>query len=147
MVVKYKKLREGAKEPVRASGGAAGFDLFALCGEEGMVLPPMGRAVVPTGIALELPGPDVVGLVFPRSGLAVRHGVSLTNAVGVIDSDYRGELFVALVNLSEEPYAVRCGERIAQLIVMPVQIPALCETELLSDTPRGEGRFGSTGEM
>lgn len=147
MVLKYKKLRPGAQTPVRASAGAAAYDLCALCGEAGITLRPGERAAVPTGIAIELPGPEVVALIFARSGLGFRHGITLPNCVGVIDSDYRGELFVALVNTSQEPYTIRCGERIAQMAILPVYTPELLETETLSDTARGTNGFGSTGKL
>lgn len=97
----------------------------------------MGRAVIPTGIAVELPGPEYVALVFARSGLAVKNGLTLSNGVGVIDSDYRGEISVGLVNLSDKPYTVQNGERIAQLAVMPVALPDMLEVETLTDTERG----------
>ena len=93
------------------------------------------------------PGPEVAAFIFARSGLGLRHGITLPNCVGVIDSDYRGELIVALVNISEEPYTIRRGERVAQLVIMPVCTPELCETEALSDTARGAQGFGSTGKL
>ena len=147
MVLKYKKVRYGAQAPMRASDGAAGYDLCALCGEEGITVQPGERVGVPTGIAIELPGPEVAAFIFARSGLGLRHGITLPNCVGVIDSDYRGELIVALVNISEEPYTIRRGERVAQLVIMPVCTPELCETEALSDTARGAQGFGSTGKL
>ena len=107
----------------------------------------MGRAVIPTGIAVELPGPEYVALVFARSGLAVKNGLTLSNGVGVIDSDYRGEISVGLVNLSDKPYTVQNGERIAQLAGMPVALPDMLEVETLTDTERGTGGFGSTGRQ
>ena len=123
------------------------MDLRAVCGDEGVHLEPLGRAVIPTGIAIELPGPETVALVFARSGLAVREGLALSNGVGVIDSDYRGEICVGLVNLSDKPYTVQNGERIAQLAVMPVLIPQMLEVEQLGETQRGQGGFGSTGKQ
>lgn len=147
MTLRYQLLRPGAVAPVRATPGSAAMDLHAACGEAGVTLPPMGRAVIPTGVAIELPGPDVVALVFARSGLAVRHGLALSNGVGVIDSDYRGEISVGLVNLSDAPYTVQPGERIAQLAVVPVLLPALERAEALTPTARGAGGFGSTGRF
>ena len=141
MVLKYKKVRPGAALPGRATPGSAAADLRAVCGDEGVTLQPMGRAVIPTGIAVELPGPEYVALVFARSGL------TLSNGVGVIDSDYRGEISVGLVNLSDKPYTVQNGERIAQLAVMPVALPDMLEVETLTDTERGTGGFGSTGRQ
>ena len=100
---------------------------------------------MPTGIAIGLPSPETVGLVFARSGLAVKHGLALSNGVGVIDSDYTGEIRVGLVNLAAEAYTIEPGERIAQLVVMPVCLPAAVEVEALEETARGAGGFGSTG--
>ena len=145
MVLKYKKVRPGAALPGRATPGSAAADLRAVCGDEGVTLQPMGRAVIPTGIAVELPGPEYVALVFARSGLAVKNGLTLSNGVGVIDSDYRGEISVGLVNLSDKPYTVQNGERIAQLVIAPVLLPEIVLTDCLPDTDRGDGGFGSTG--
>ena len=130
MVLKYKKVRPGAALPGRATPGSAAADLRAVW-----------------GIAVELPGPEYVALVFARSGLAVKNGLTLSNGVGVIDSDYRGEISVGLVNLSDKPYTVQNGERIAQLAVMPVALPDMLEVETLTDTERGTGGFGSTGRQ
>ena len=145
MTLRYQLLRPGAVAPMRATPGSAAMDLHAVCGEAGVTLPPSGRAVIPTGVAIELPGPDTVALVFARSGLSVKHGLALSNGVGVIDSDYRGEISVGLVNLSDQPYTVHPGERIAQLAVMPVLLPALERADALTPTERGAGGFGSTG--
>lgn len=145
MELKIKFVREGAQMPARATAGAAAADLCALCPPEGVTLAPGARAVVPTGIAIELPSADYVALVFARSGLGIKKGITLSNGVGVIDSDYRGEIQVGLVNLSGESYTLHNGERVAQLAVMPV-IPfetVLCDA--LEDSERGEGGLGSTG--
>ena len=101
---------------------------------------------IPTGIAIALPGPEYVALVFARSGLGIKHGISLSNGVGVIDSDYRGEIMVGLTNLSEEPYTIHPGDRIAQLVVTPVVLPQLELMAKLDETDRGTGGFGSTGQ-
>lgn len=146
MKLKIKRLHPDARMPVRSTEGSAGMDLCALL-EEPLTLEPGGRAGVPTGIAIGLPGRETVGLVFARSGLAVKHGLALSNGVGVIDSDYRGEIKVGLVNLSDKPYTIQPGERIAQLAVMPVLLPALEEAETLEETDRGAGGFGSTGRL
>lgn len=146
MKLKIKRLHPDARMPVRSTDGSAGMDLCALL-EEPLTLEPGGRAGVPTGIAIGLPGRETVGLVFARSGLAVKHGLALSNGVGVIDSDYRGEIKVGLVNLSDKPYTIQPGERIAQLAVMPVLLPALEEAETLEETDRGAGGFGSTGRL
>ena len=147
MTLRYQLLRPGAVAPMRATPGSAAMDLHAVCGEAGVTLPPSGRAVIPTGVAIELPGLDTVALVFARSGLSVKHGLALSNGVGVIDSDYRGEISVGLVNLSDQPYTVHPGERIAQLAVMPVLLPALERADALTPTERGAGGFGSTGKF
>ena len=122
---------------------AAGLDLRAdIDGER--VLKPLERLAVPTGLALSLP-PGYEGQVRPRSGLALRHGVTLLNAPGTVDADYRGEVQVILVNLSGEPFTLRRGDRVAQLVVAPVSPVALHEVEVLDETPRGVNGFGSTG--
>ena len=130
--------------PYYASAGAAAMDLCA-CVDAPVVLPPMGRAIVPTGIAIALPSPQWVALVFARSGLGIKHGITLSNGVGVIDSDYRGEIKVGLTNLSEEGYTIQPGERIAQLAVTPVVQAQLTFTDTLDETDRGAGGLGSTG--
>lgn len=145
MNLKVKRLRPGAHLPVRATEGAAGVDLRALCGDEGLTIPPGGRMLIPTGIAIELPGREYVALVFARSGLALREGLAMANGVGVIDSDYRGELQVPAVNLSDAPIHIESGERVAQMLVMPVAVPEMIEFDDLTDTERGAGGFGSTG--
>ena len=130
--------------PARATEGSAGLDLAA-CIDEPVTIAPRALVRIPTGIAIALPSPDYVALVFARSGLGIRHGVSLSNGVGVIDSDYRGEIAVGLTNLSDTPYTIQPGDRIAQLAVVPVARPELVWTEDLEDTGRGAGGFGSTG--
>ena len=122
--------------PARATEGSAGIDLAA-CVDEPVTIAPRALVRIPTGIAVALPSPDYVALVFARSGLGIRHGISLSNGVGVIDSDYRGEIQVGLTNLSDTPYTVMPGDRIAQLVVAPVARPELVWTEDLEDTGRG----------
>ena len=122
---------------------AAGLDLRADIDGE-LTLRPLERVAVPTGIALALP-PGYEAQVRPRSGLALQHGVTLLNAPGTVDADYRGEVKVLLVNLSQESFTLRRGERIAQLVVAPVSRASLVELEVLDSTERGEGGFGSTG--
>jgi dUTP pyrophosphatase len=100
---------------------------------------------VPTGIAIALPSAELAAFVFARSGLAIKHGIGLLNGVGVIDSDYRGEICVGLVNQFDEPYEIQPGERIAQLIILPVSLLPVFETDNLDETERGSGGFGSTG--
>jgi dUTP pyrophosphatase len=122
---------------------AAGLDLRADIDEE-LTIGPLERAAVPTGIALALP-PGYEAQVRPRSGLALQHGVTLLNSPGTVDADYRGEVKVLLVNLSQESFTLKRGERIAQLVVAPVSRASLVELEVLDTTERGEGGFGSTG--
>ena len=142
--LKIQKKNPKAILPKRATEGSAGMDLYA-CMEEEITLRPGDLAVIPTGIAIGLPGPDYAALVFARSGLGVKHGISLSNCVGVIDSDYRGEIQVGLCNLGNQPYTIRPEERIAQLVVTPVCLLPIEEVEVLDETGRGEGGFGSTG--
>ena len=110
-----------------------------------MTIPAGGRAVIPTGIAIALPSAGYVALVFARSGLGIKHGIAPANCVGVIDSDYRGEICVGLCNLGTQPYEIQPGERIAQLVVMPVCPLPVQEAAELDQTQRGAGGFGSTG--
>jgi len=125
------------------SEGAAGLDLRADVDED-LVLPPMGRARVPTGLSVAIP-PGWEGQVRPRSGLALDHGVTCLNSPGTVDSDYRGEIGVILANLSERAFTVRRGDRIAQLVLCPVGRAELVETDALPESARGGGGFGSTG--
>lgn len=145
VTVAIKRLANGAGLPLPAyaTPGAAGLDLAAAVAAD-VVLAPGARALIPTGFAIALP-PGYEAQVRPRSGLAVRHGISIVNAPGTVDADYRGEVMVCLVNLGAEPFAVRRGERIAQMVVAPVVAVALEETAALDDTARGAGGFGSTG--
>jgi len=129
----------GGALPEYGSDGAAGADLRA---SEAVVIPPGGRAAVPTALRLEIP-PGYAGLVWPRSGLAVRHGID--TLAGVIDSDYRGEVRVVLVNHGDEPFAIAAGDRIAQLLLQRVERAGFHAVEGVADTERGTGGFGSTG--
>ncbi|WP_232697087.1 dUTP diphosphatase [Brevibacillus daliensis] len=132
--------------PSYATAGSAGLDLAA-CIEETITVAPGERVKIPTGLAVQMPNEQMVGLVFPRSGNAWKHGISLTNAVGVIDSDYTGEIQVILQNLdAEKPFEINKGDRIAQLLFMPVMQVNLQVVEELGDTDRGAGGFGSTGK-
>ncbi len=144
--LKIKKLRENARIPFRATSGSAGMDLYA-CIDEPVTLEGGCKAVIPTGIAIELPSPDLGAFVFARSGLAIKHGIGLLNSVGVIDSDYRGEICVGIINQLKEAYTITPGERIAQLVIMPVSLIEAVETDELGSTERGEGGFGSTGKQ
>jgi dUTP diphosphatase len=135
-------LRSGGRLPARAHPDDAGLDLAA---SQAWDLAPGARGAVPTGIAVAIP-PGHAGLVVPRSGLARRHGVTVANAPGLIDAGYRGELLVLLVNLGDEPHAIAPGDRIAQLVVVPVAICEAREVEALPPSDgRGDGGFGSTG--
>lgn len=129
--------------PTRASAHAAGFDLRAAV-DEPLVLEPGARALIPTGISVAIP-PGYEGQVRPRSGLAVRNGIALVNAPGTIDADYRGEVRVIAINLGQEPFTVRRGDRIAQLVIAPVLEIELEPVAELAGTARGSGGFGSTG--
>ena len=130
--------------PKFATAGAACMDLCA-CIDAPVTLEAGARALIPTGIAIALPSADYVALVFARSGLGIKQGVCLSNGVGVIDSDYRGEIGVGLVNLGQSAYTVQPGDRIAQLMVTPVVQPTVVQVSELDDTDRGAGGFGSTG--
>jgi dUTP pyrophosphatase len=132
---------EGLELPAYATDGAAGMDVVAA---EDALLPPGGRHAVATGLALAVP--DGFELqVRPRSGLALKHGISLPNTPGTIDSDYRGELKIILINLGDRPFEVRRGDRIAQLVLAPVVRATWLKVDELDETQRGEGGFGSTG--
>ena len=131
--------------PFYASAGAAGMDLCA-CVDEAVTIAPRQIVSLPTGIAIALPSADYVALVFARSGLGIKHGIALANGVGVIDSDYRGEIRVGLVNQSDSPYTIQPGDRVAQLAVVPVVQAQLIPCADLDETERGAGGFGSTGK-
>ena len=146
VTVKYKVLDERAKAPAYATAGAAAADLCALL-DEPLTVAPLQRVLVPTGLAIELPHAECVALVYARSGLSIKHGLCMANGVGVIDSDYRGELRVPMVNLSDTAYTIQPGERVAQLCIAPVWQAAFVQAEALSDTDRGAGGFGSTGKV
>ena len=142
--LKIKKVRPNAKLPTRGTVGSAGMDLYA-CIDEPITLNGGDKAVIPTGIAIGLSSPEYAAFVYARSGLAIKHGISLLNSVGVIDSDYRGEICVGVINQLKEPYTIEPFERIAQMVIQPVSLPELIEVESLDETDRGAGGFGSTG--
>ena len=131
--------------PFYATPGSAAMDLHA-CVDAAVTLRPGGRAVIPTGIAIALPSADYVALVFARSGMACKQGLAPANKVGVIDADYRGQVQVALHNHGSQPQTVCDGDRVAQLLVVPVLAPSLEVVEELDETVRGAGGFGSTGK-
>lgn len=133
----------GLPLPEYATGGSAGADLAAAVDGE-LIVAPGTRLAIPTGLVLEIPD-GFEGQVRPRSGLALRHGITVANAPGTIDSDYRGEVKVILVNPGAEPFVVRRGDRIAQLVIAPVARARFVEREEVAATGRGDGGFGSTG--
>ena len=146
VVVHIKRVRPQADPlplPRYMTAAAAGLDLMADVVEP-VELAPGARALIPTGLAIELPA-GFEAQVRPRSGLALRHGITLLNSPGTIDADYRGEIMVLLVNLGDEPFVVRRGERIAQMVVAPVVRATLREVDDLNDSQRGPGGFGHTG--
>ena len=138
------KLSDGASVPEYATSGAAAVDLRANVNES-VTIAPGERRLIPTGLSMSIPE-GYVGIVAARSGLACKKGIALSNGIGVIDSDYRGEIGVSLHNTSSEPFTVEKGERIAQMMFMPVCAACFCVCESLDETQRGEGGFGSTGK-
>ena len=142
--VNFKKLDKNAHAPTYGSEFAAGADLYALTNGETVRFSPGETKMIHTGLAVEIPV-GYAGLVYARSGIATKRGLAPANKVGVIDSDYRGEVMVSLHNHSDKEQEIADGERIAQLVIAPFLAAEFCETEELSDTARGEGGFGSTG--
>ena len=142
--IRVKFLRPGASLPTYGTAEAAGADLYA-CMQDKVEVGPGQSVMIPTGIAMEIPK-GYAGLVFARSSMGAKRGLAPANKVGVIDSDYRGEIRVVLHNHSGEPQSVEPGERVAQLLIVPVFTPGFQEAEKLSDTSRGAGGFGSTGK-
>ena len=142
--VRVKILKDGARLPAYGSAQAAGADLYA-CLEAPCIIAPGETAFVPTGIALEVPL-GCAGLIYARSGMACKRGLAPANKVGVVDSDYRGEILVALHNHGSVPQTVENGERVAQFVITPVLTPAYEVAEELTDTARNQGGFGSTGK-
>ena len=143
--LKIKKIRENAVVPRRATEGSAGMDLYA-CIDKPVTVNPHECVKFPTGIAIALPCADYGAFIFARSGLSINHGLAPANCVGVVDSDYRGEVIVGLVNQFSEPYTVEPGERIAQMVIMPVSLMPTEVCDSLDETDRGDGGFGSTGK-
>ncbi len=144
-ILKVKKLRENAKMIQRATKGSAGMDLHA-CIDSEITIEPGEIKVIPTGLAIALESENYVAYIYARSGLAIKHGITLANCVGVVDSDYRGEVCVGLTNISKNPYTITPDERIAQLVIAPVCVCDAVEVDDLDSTERGEGGFGSTGK-
>jgi len=144
LVIKLKKLRDDAIVPKYMTEASAGMDLFS-ANDEDILLMPGKRALVPTGIAIALPN-VYEAQIRPRSGLALKHGVTLANSPGTIDADYRGEIMAIMVNLGEEPFVITKGIRIAQMVINRIHRANIVVTESLDDTKRGSGGFGHTGE-
>ena len=143
-IVRFKKLNENAKEPTRGSAAAAGYDLYAAVDED-LMIPPHSTVKVGTGLAIELPD-NTFGAIFARSGLATKQGLRPANCVGVVDSDYRGQVIVAIHNDTDSYQGIAAHDRIAQLVLMPYISMTFEEVDELTDTTRGEGGFGSTGK-
>ena len=144
--VKVKKLNERAVLPKYGTEWSAGADLFACIDGNSVTINPNETVFIHTGIAMQIPT-HLVGLVYARSGLACKRGLAPANKVGVIDSDYRGEIMVAMHNHSTAPQTIENGERIAQIVFTPYATATLVESDTLDDTVRGEGGFGSTGKL
>lgn len=145
MDLKIKKIRENAKIPFRGTDGSAGMDLYA-CIDDPVTIAPGQLVMIPTGIAIELPDNSCAAFLYARSGLGVKHGICLANGVGVIDSDYRGEICAGICNVSDKPYTIEPFERVCQMVIAPVLTPNIVEVSELSDTTRNKGGFGSTGK-
>ena len=145
--IKYvsEKIGKEIKPPFYATEGSAGMDLVAAI-DEPIVLKKGSFNLIPTGIAIEIEENNVAAFLYARSGLGIKHGICLSNGVGVIDSDYRGEIKVGLINLGPEDYTINPGERIAQMVFSPVLRAEMVKKEELGTTERGEGGFGSTGK-
>jgi len=144
-ILRIKKLNDKAVIPKRATGGSAGMDISA-CLDEDITIEPGEIKLIPTGIAVAPDTENCALLIYPRSGLASKNGISLANCVGVVDSDYRGEIKVPLINHGNSSFTVTDTMRIAQLIMTPVILPEITVTENLDETDRNSGGFGSTGQ-
>ena len=144
-ILKIKKLNENAVVPAQATAGSASMDLSA-CLDNDVIIAPGEIKLIPTGLAAAPDTDQCALLIYPRSGLASKHGISLANCVGVVDSDYRGEIKIPLINNSHESFTVTNGMRIAQMIMTPVIIPRIEAADSLDETQRSSGGFGSTGQ-
>lgn len=144
LTVKVKRLRDNVTMPFYATSGSAGLDLSADI-DEAVTIKKGEIKMIPTGLAISIPTNEIGAFIFARSGLAAKHGICLANSVGVVDSDYRGEIKCALINLGDKDFTIEKGDRIAQLVFMPVAIASLKEVDTLDETERGAGGFGSTG--
>ena len=144
-ILKIKKLNENAVVPAQATAGSAGMDLSEVKAND-VIIAPGEIKLIPTGLAAAPDTDQCALLIYPRSGLASKHGISLANCVGVVDSDYRGEIKIPLINNSHESFTVTNGMRIAQMIMTPVIIPRIEAADSLDETQRSSGGFGSTGQ-
>ncbi len=142
-IVRIKLIHPKAKPPQKMTSGAAGFDIFAFLGDD-MILEPGERAIIPTGFSMELE-PGFEAMIRPRSGLAAREGVTLLNTPGTIDADYRGEVRLIVINLGQKPFRIENGLRLAQMVINRIPVAVIEISEQLTDTERGAGGFGSTG--
>jgi dUTP pyrophosphatase len=142
--LKILRLKHNEVLPEYKTAGASGMDLSAAI-EKDITLSPLERCLIPTGLKIELPL-GYEAQIRARSGLSIKHGITLINAIGTVDSDYRGEICVPVVNLSNEPYTIKNGERIAQMVICKVEQAKITVTQELEDSQRGEGGFGSTGK-
>lgn len=143
IVLKFKKLNNTVQIPKYETPDSSGMDIKAFIEEE-ITLKPMERKLIPTGLKMEIPK-GFEAQIRPRSGLAIKNGISLINCIGTIDADYRGEIQVPIINLGTENFTIKNGDRIAQIVIAPVIQPIIEEVETLSETQRQEGGFGSTG--
>ena len=144
MTLSVQRLCPEAQLPKRATKDSAGYDLYALP-NAAVTIAPGEICKIPTGIAVAPSRKDVALCIFPRSGLSAKHGITLANSVGLVDSDYRGELIVPLINHGTQPFTVEAGMRIAQLVILPILTPELEEADFLDETERGAGGFGASG--
>lgn len=141
--VNIRRLEHNRSIPTYATSGAAGMDITA-ANSEPVILKPLERTLIPTGFVIELPN-GYEAQIRPRSGMSIKHGITLVNCVGTIDEDYRGEVCVPLINLSNQEYTINPGDRIAQMVISPVQQVELVEVQEVGATQRASGGFGSTG--
>lgn len=145
MKLYIKKLRDNAIIPKQQTSGSAGYDLSA-CIDSPITVNPNEIVKIPTGLSVALDENNAVILIYARSSLATKYGLTLANCVGVVDSDYRGEIMVAMINQGKEAYTINNGERIAQMVITPIFTPEVVVSDELSETDRGTGGFGSTGK-
>jgi dUTP pyrophosphatase len=145
MKLYIKKLRDNAIIPKQQTSGSAGYDLSA-CIDSPITINPNEIVKIPTGLSVALDENNAVILIYARSSLATKYGLTLANCVGVVDSDYRGEIMVAMINQGKEAYTINNGERIAQMVITPIFTPEIVVSDELSETDRGTGGFGSTGK-